>query len=315
MIDSKWNQPGTAPENMVKQLQYVPQLYAYSCAKTEMARKFWESLNPVPEKVNIYTTGKNVWSVPNGKDLEVLNDYLGREVSWWWNYPCNDNDVTKLFPMDTYANFADEAHINALARLEADLKGTQTLIINPMQQGEVSKIALFSVADYAWNNSGFNNSRSWEAALEAVVGENYAGALRTVAPYLRYFDADALAYEVTNYRRSVSEGRPRPGALVGQLRSVTAACAKLRGLKDSSRESDRLLYEDLRPWLLKLEAMATETVARLEGRETTAIDLDNNPDFHFPILTGMGDDISLSVKTAEPSAKYLQPLLMELRKN
>ena len=183
-----------------------------------------------------------------------------------------------------------------------------------MQQGEVSKIALFSVADYAWNNSGFNNSRSWEAALEAVVGEKYARDLRSVAPYLRYYDADALAYEVNNYRRSVSEGKPRPGALIGQLRSVATACAKLRGLKDSSRESDRLLYEDLRPWLLKLEAMATETVARLEGHETTAVDLDNNADFQFPILTGLGDGIRLSVKTAEPSAKYLQPLLLELRK-
>lgn len=314
LIDERWNSAAAEPTDTVKPLHYVPQLYAFSWVSREQGKRFFNSLATVPDKVRIYITGRAVWTVPNSEDLAIVSEWLGRKASWWWNYPCNDNDVTKLFPMDTYANFADEAHINALARLEADLKGTQTLIINPMQQGEVSKIALFSVADYAWNNSGFNNSRSWEAALEAVVGEKYAGDLRSVAPYLRYYDADALAYEVNNYRRSVSEGKPRPGALIGQLRSVATACAKLRGLKDSSRESDRLLYEDLRPWLLKLEAMATETVARLEGHETTAVDLDNNADFQFPILTGLGDGIRLSVKTAEPSAKYLQPLLLELRK-
>ena len=315
LIDERWNGAAAEPADTVKPLHYVPQLYAYSWVSREQGKRFFNSLSSVPEKVRIYITGRAVWTVPNSFDLDLVNGWLGRKASWWWNYPCNDNDVTKLFPMDTYANFADESHINSLARLEADLKGTQTLIINPMQQGEASKIALFSVADYAWNNSGFNNDRSWDAALEAVVGTDYAASLRTVAPYLRYYDDDALAYEVNNYRRSVSEGKPRPGALIGLLRGVVAACAKLRGLEGSARESDRLLYDDLRPWLLKLEAMASETVARLEGHETTAIDLDNNPDFHFPILTGMGDDISLSVKTAEPSAKYLQPLLMELRKN
>ena len=315
LIDERWNGSAAEPADTVKPLHYVPQLYAYSWVSREQGKRFFNSLASVPAKVRIYITGRAVWTVPNSFDLELVNGWLGREASWWWNYPCNDNDVTKLFPMDTYANFADESHINSLARLEADLKGTQTLIINPMQQGEASKIALFSVADYAWNNSAFNNDRSWDAAIEAVVGEEYAAPLRTVAPYLRYYDADALAYEVNNYRRSVSEGKPRPGALISQLRNVAAACAKLRGLNESARESDRLLYDDLRPWLLKLEAMANETIARLEGQETTAVDLDNNPDFQFPILTGMGDDIRLSVKTTEPSAKPLQPLLMELRKN
>lgn len=312
-IDERWNRPDAQPADTVKPLHYVPQLYAFSWVAAEQARRFFGSLSTVPEKVRIYITGRNVWSVPNSTDLAIVRDYLGHDTSWWWNYPCNDNDVTKLFTMDMYANFHDEQHIATLARLEPQLKGTPTLIINPMQQGEVSKIALFSVADYAWNNRAFDNQQSWEAALPAVVGRKYAPTLRTLAPYLRYFDADALNYVVKNYRNSVERGHPQPGGLVSQLRSVVTACEQMEGLKTSDRASDRLFYEDVRPWLLKLRAMATETIERLEGRTPEAVDLEQNPDFQFPILTGLGDGISLSVKTAEPSAEVLQPLLIWLR--
>lgn len=315
-MDSRWNGPKAAPADTVRPLHYVPQLYAFSWASAEQGKRFFNALGSVPEKVRIYITGRNVWSVPNNADLAVVREWLGRDASWWWNYPCNDNDVTKLFTMDTYANFSDEKHIITLDRLQGSLQGTSTLISNPMQQGEASKIALFSIADYAWNNAAFDNHRSWEAALSAVVGTTYAAALRKLAPYLRYFDGDALAYLVGNYRRSVAEGRPQPWALVNELRRVVAACQTMNGMATSSRQSDRLFYGDIRPWLLKLEAMAAECAERLEGKEpTTVADLDNTPDFQFEILSGLGADITLSVQTAEPAAVYLQPLLMELRED
>lgn len=312
-IDDRWNKPGAVPADTVKPLHYVPQLYAYSWVSTDQARRFFGSLSSVPEKVRIYITGAAVWTVPNSGDLSTVSQWLGHDTSWWWNYPCNDNDVTKLFTMDTYANFHDEQHIRTLDRLEPSLKGTPTLIINPMQEGEVSKIALFSVADYAWNNRAFDNHQSWEAALPAVVGEKFAPALRQLAPYLRYFDADALSYAVRNYRRSVDEGTPRPGAVVGHLRRVIRACETLETMKTSPRQEDVLFFEDVRPWLLKLKAMAAETIERLEGRKPAAVDLNATPDFQFPILTGLGNDINLSVKTAEPAAEVLQPLLEWLR--
>ena len=267
----------------------------------------------MPEKVRIYITGAAVWTVPNSADLATVREWLGHDTSWWWNYPCNDNDVTKLFTMDTYANFHDEKHITTLARLEPSLKGTPTLISNPMQQGEASKLSLFSVADYAWNNNAFDNHRSWEAALKAVVSKDFAPALRTLAPYLRYFDGDALNYQANNYRQSVQEGHPRPWGLIGELRRVLAACLTLEKMKDSHSQSDVLMYEDIRPWLLKLKAMAEETIQRLEGKTPEPTDLQNNPDFQFPILTGLGNEINLRVKTAEPAAEVLQPLLEWLR--
>ena len=313
-LEKQWNAAGANPADTVRPLHYVPQLYAFSWASAEQAKRFFGALGSVPEKVRIYITGRNVWSVPNNADLNTVREWLGHDASWWWNYPCNDNDVTKLFTMDTYANFADERHVVTLDRLEASLQGTPTLISNPMQQGEASKIALFSIADYAWNNGAFDNHRSWEAALPAVVSKDFVGPLRHLAPYLRYFDGDALSYLVGNYRSSVANGNPQPWGLIHELRRVMASCQVMKGMETSPRLSDRLFYGDIRPWLLKLEAMASECAERLEGKQpAVTYDLDNTPEFQFEILTGLGADIDLSVKTAEPAAVFLQPLLIELR--
>ncbi len=38
-----------------------------------------------------------------------------------------------------------------------------------MNQGQASKVALFSGADYAWNPGAFDADKSWEASLAAIV--------------------------------------------------------------------------------------------------------------------------------------------------
>ena len=329
-IDKKWNFTGAAPADTVKPLQYVPQLYAFSWVSKEKARKFWESLRPVPAKVNIYTTGKNVWSVPNSSDLDVLHDYLGREVSWWWNYPCNDNDMTKIFPADTYSNFADEKHIANDARLEKGLR-LKTIIINPMQQGEISKIALFSVADYTWNMNAFDNQTSWEASLPAVVGRDRANAFKTLVPYLRHYDAQTpLAQLISNFKAafekgSAAEKTQASAALTTELKRLGEACDVVATMQQSHLESDSLFYADLRPWLLKLKSMTTQAqtmlralqpdgekaVGRIDfAKSWSAIEgMEKNEQFQFDVLNGLGSDIKLSVLTAEPAAKSLRPFL------
>ena len=327
MIDQRWNAPGTPAADMVKPLQYVPQLYAYSWTTPDKARKFWESLNPVPDKVNIYTTGKNVWSVPNSTDLAVLNDYLGREVSWWWNYPCNDVDVTKIFVADTYANFADEKHIHYSGDLEKDLK-VKTVIVNPMQQGELSKIPLFGVADYTWNMETFNNMENWKASLPAILGSETAPSFETIVPYLRYYDSlSPLAGLINEFKAEYAQkgSKASADALKGELGKIVEACKVVGKMKDSPCVSDSLFYADLRPFVLKLEAMAGNAGIMVDAlmaevlpqmtlvefaKSWSAIEgMEKNENHRFDILRGMGSEITLQVQTAEPAAQALRPFL------
>jgi len=312
-VDARWNAPGASPADTVKPLCYVPQLYAYGWVSLDRGQQFYESLRPTPGKAGVFITGRNVWSVPNNGDLSLVQSWLGREVSWWWNYLCNDNDVTKLFVADMYTNFRDETHIISTDRLPATLSGTNTILVNPMQQGELSKIGLFSVADYTWNTTAFNNERSWEASLTAVLPPGYAQAFRTVAPHLRYYDNDALEYHVKNYWRSVERGTPSPGLLIDLLGQVHEACLTLKQMQNSPAESDRLFYDDLRPWLLRLEAMTAQAVGLLRGESPLAVDFEGNPDFQFQVLGGMGEHITLTTRTAQPSATVLAPFIARLR--
>ena len=178
----------------MKPLHYVPQLYAYSWVSEAKAKKFFQSLSATPSKINIYITGRAVWTVPNSDDPAKVSSWLGRDVAWWWNYPCNDNDMDKLFMLDTYRNFDDEAHIDRNATLDPDLRGVNTLICNPMQQPAASKVALFSAGDYAWNRRAFDNERSWMASLRSVFGKHWHQAFRLI-PYISTYD------QSTNFRR------------------------------------------------------------------------------------------------------------------
>jgi len=311
-IDARWNRAGAIAADTVKPLHYVPQLYAHGWVSQDRARQFYESLSAVPEMVNIYITGRDVWSVPNNDDLSLVGTWLGRQVSWWWNYPCNDQDPTKLFVMDTYSNFRDETHINSLASLEQSLLGLQSLIINPMQQGELSKIALHGVADYSWNNSAFQSRWNWDAAVVAVVGQGRAQAFKKLAPYLRYYDNDALGYLVDRYQESVKRQRPNPNPLISELRQVNAACKEIEAMQQSQVESDRLFFDDVRPWLYKLDDMTAEAVALLEGRHPSPGNYDTNPRYQFETLGGMGAEIKLRTCIAQPSNQCLGALLQWL---
>ena len=326
-IDEKWNKEGTPAEDKVKPLHYVPQLYAYSWVSDDKAKTFFESLRPVPDKVNIYITGANVWSVPNNGDIQKVYGWLGKGTSWWWNYLCNDQDMTKLFISDMQTNFRDESHIFSTSRIPADIT-LKTLIVNPMQQGMLSRIGLFSTADYSWNTSAFNSVRSWEAAVRSVGGSALLGDITedlfNIIPALRYYDNDEFEYLITRYKQSVERGKPAPGALIAELKKVNASCSKIeKTLVLSSKQSDALLYSDLRPWLLKLKAMTAEAVYLLgkkhpeyadkDSNDAVPRDYENDPDFRFEILGGMGEHIKMAERTAEPSAKCLLPFIYWLR--
>ena len=323
-IDQEWNVEGAAPADTVKPLNVVPQLYALSWVSTEQCQSFYKALRSTPEKVDFYITGQKTWTVPNSSDLQLVKGYLGRDVSWWWNYVCNDQDPTKLFPLDTYSNFSVHPRISSSSQLEANLQGAQTILINPMQQGEVSKIALFSIGDYTWNTAGFDNKSSWEAALPAVVGKEHGDALRRLAPYLNYFDATAFGTLSNRFKTAIEKGNAPTEAMQTEIKDILTACQDLHSLETSERESNRLFYKDVEPWLLKLETMAQE-IAKLTElvvqpneddkwetfmKEMNYVKgLNTDSRFAFNILTGMGSSIKLSTRYAEPAQESMMPFV------
>ncbi len=319
MIDREWNGRKALPADTVKPLHFVPQLYAYSWVSRQQGERFFRSLSATPKKVCIYITGRAVWTVPNSEDPDLVSSWLGRDVAWWWNYPCNDNDMNKIFPLDTYRNFDDEAHIDRNATLDPNLKGVNTLISNPMQQGEVSKIALYSIADYAWHRAAFDNDASWMASLKAIFGKHADNAFR-ILPLTRHYDTNTpLADRIRLWKANPNDQRATQ-ALLDELRSLQADAKALSTMATSDNVSDRLLWHELQPYVEKVADMCgiahaliapANDTQRQQARQQ-AEQLDKNPKYQFSILSGMGNDISLSKRGAEPAAKVLQPFVSTL---
>ncbi len=322
-IEARWNVRGASPADTVKPVNFVPQLYAHGWADAEKRARFFNALGKSHPSVIVYITGAAVWTVPNSEDLAIVSHDLGRNLAWWWNYPCNDNDMTKLFVRDTYANFDDEKWIDDDARLPKALNGASALISNPMQQGEAAKIALFGVGDFSWNNAAFDNESDFKAAVKATVGKAKAANFEYLTNYLRYYDSEPVASLVDAYKNT---GDSAP--LKAEMTKMLQACQSIEAMEESGNESDCLFVADIRPWLNSLGDMAYLTLEMLDAidakasgplsprQAATALKLkkavrefDNDESYTFNVFHGMGDDIRLSQRTAEPSAVVLRPFL------
>ncbi len=327
-LEALYNKEDALPADTVKPLHFVPQAYAAGFVNDSQREGFFTALASTPSNITIYTTGWGVWSIPNSSDLYAIAKYLGRDVAWWWNYPCNDNADGQIYTMDMYSNFYDLPAVNSNGTLPTSLEHGAGIVSNPMQEGELSKIALFSVADYAWNTEEFRVKSSWQAAVRAVVGDEAYDDYILLSDYLRYNDPADFNSMMTDVKSQLSSGNITSTALDERLEQISKACDTFIAFKTSEREEDRLFYIDIEPWLLKLKQMTLScqqllAVARIESEddakwENYVASLDgyeglfSNEEYVAYALEGMGTGISVSQRISQPSERYFKSFLTYL---
>ena len=331
-IENKWNKVGAAAEDTVRPLHFVPQIYCNSFANSvDQRQRFMSALNKVPSYITVYSTGQGVWSVPNNSHTTTIIEEFGRPMGWWWNYPCNDNADGQIYPMDMYSNFLDMPAVGNDERLPSNLNNCQGIVANPMQQGQVAKTSLFSIADYAWNNAGFDNQASWEASFQYIIkDEALRKAYHDITYYLRWNEPQTLQTLIDNYKTSLDNGAPNATILQKTILKIKADCEKVITLKDSEVQSDRLLYADIAPWLHTLHTYATITDLMLNILDNSAEKhaeswlavkavcdsleaLDFSTLYTAYALEGMGNGISVSHRQAQLSRKYWYPFITYLK--
>ena len=331
-IEQKYNKSTAAPADTVKPLHFVPQIYCTTFSSSEEQRQgFFTALANTPQHITIYTTGWGVWSIPNSSDLNQVKKYLGRNVGWWWNYPCNDNADGQIYTKDMYSNFYDMPSVSNNGSLPATLENGIGIVSNPMQEGELSKIALFSVADYAWNTAKFVNSTSYKAAVKAVVGKENAEDFEFLADYLRYNDPSDFSTMMNSSKSAIQKGISNTYLvnLKQRLERINTACDKFIAFETSEKESDRLFYQDIAPWLQKLKTMTSNSLKLIEVSQTTgdretrwnefiaankeleAIYTDTK--YIAYALEGMGSGISVSQRVSQPSELYFKKFVAWLQ--
>lgn len=324
-MEQKYNKDYTNPSDTVLPIHYVPHIYAIDFANDQQLQTYFDAIAQTKSNIVVYTTGSGVWSSLKNADFVRMEQLMRRPVALWWNYPCNDNKDGRIYTADMYTTL----HEMGLPTPETEIPQCLGMVSNPMQQGEVAKICLFGVADYAWNNRAFNPQRNWEASFPRIVGSANAPLYRYLSLYLRHDDPDHLGTMIENYKAGCKEGIDNGYALRDTLKAVKDAADRMLALaKSPESASDALLLQDLRPWLMKLSSMAetAQLLMNLSHMDRPSMERDfvinkiketlasykDSPDYQVDALEGMGENPPSELHPVEPSYKHLMPFILWL---
>lgn len=272
---------GEKVEQQVAYLQYLtdnfvkkhPDVSALSVCPTAYNTAFggaglWNYMNTMSQldpDVKIMWTGRSVVDMLVVDNLKSFTEMAGRKPYIWLNYPVNDygggsilmGSVTGLDP-----NIKD--HVSAFCS-------------NPMEYSHGSKVALYGLADFAWNPEEFNPASNWEQATAELVPEA-VDAFRTFC--LSHVDYYSSTH---GYRRS--DETPEFQALNAECGALTAENApKYREYFQKQLDAaialealDNPLTTELSAWVLNFRLQAERGLSMTRIAEILASD--NPADF------------------------------------
>lgn len=209
---------------------------------------FGKILDP---SIAIFWTGDAVCSDVTKSTLDWVNSRILRPAFTWWNYPVTDYVRNLLLQGPVYG-------LDTSLKEGTDLSG---FVSNPMEHGEASKLALYSVADYTWNIAAYNPMDSWERALVELAG-NASNSYRTFAihsgdtgtGYRRDESWTTDTLSLNNYTQAQYD------ALYQEFAAIE------RVANDMEQHCDNApLMSELRPWLTEFSQLGTR------GRKTLEI--------------------------------------------
>ncbi|NBK97255.1 MAG: hypothetical protein EOM50_04455, partial [Erysipelotrichia bacterium] len=150
-----------------------------------------------PENVQIIMTGGKIWGEVSNNFTNSFYNNTGRGPYMWINWPCSDNSKNHLI-MGGYSTFLQPG---------VNPENIQGIVLNPMQQSEPSKVAIFGNADYAWNiwDTQEQADQAWEDSFSYV---NHNSALESDASMAlkelsKHMMNQAMDGRVTSLKESV----------------------------------------------------------------------------------------------------------------
>ena len=130
----------------------------YQEGTSNYRKQFLEGLR---EDVWVFSTGYGVVAprITKGHATAIAEAW-GHEIVYWDNYPVNDYARHRLY-------------MGPLSGRDPQLPQTVGFTFNPMNEAELSKVALLTAASYTWNSKAYIPLESWELAIRILGGDSW----------------------------------------------------------------------------------------------------------------------------------------------
>lgn len=213
-----------------------------------------------PEDIKIFWTGEAVCQPVEQKTLDHFRKHnlpAGKEARrsplFWLNWPVNDINGERLMMGK-----------GSLLRTEVNPADLAGVVTNPMQEAEASKVAIFAVADYAWNVKGFKADQSWNDSFKYVDAQA-SEALHTLAKHMSnpqpnghglvLAESEELQPLITKINNQLEAGKLNAtdaNQMIAEMQTIIDAC------KDFHAQSKNVkLKKELKPFTDSLSDLAT----------------------------------------------------------
>ena len=213
--------------------------------------------NGLHKGIEVMWTGAGVADMINQSDLDFFKTATnGLDPFIWLNYPVNDYCIGHMLMGKFYGN--DQGDNAFGAKMTA-------FTSNPMEYAEASKVALYGVADYAWNMKDYNPEANWERAIKYLMPTN-AEAYHVFCEH----NVD-LGTTVHGMRR---EGESPNFDATATIEARKAQYDKMVEAADAllADTYNPALITEITPWLLKMKYMGQRGQKMVEMQQA----LDND---------------------------------------
>ncbi|MEU6347721.1 beta-N-acetylglucosaminidase domain-containing protein [Streptomyces sp. NPDC047072] len=244
LLNTVWKE-FSANHTGLEPLEMVPTEYS-DLADSPYKKALREQLDP---DVVVEWTGVGVIAPTITTDqVKQAREVYGHPILIWDNYPVNDYVTSRLL-LGPYTG-----------REPGVATAATGVTANPMIQGEASKLALFTSADYLWNPAAYNPRRSFLASVRDLGGPQAAKWLQIFAEnnYSSQLDATespTLTKLIAAFRKAyeADSGLDQAAArLKGYFADMAATPAQLR-----AHLANPGFLDETSAWLDKLGSYGT----------------------------------------------------------
>ena len=207
-----------------------------------------------PENVQIVMTGGQVWGFCSPSFTNSFYNNVGRGAYLWINWPCTDNSKNHLI-MGGYADFLQPG---------VDPNKVEGIVLNPMQQSEPSKVAIFGNACYTWNmwETREEADKAWDNAFacvdhNTVVPNDASNALRELCKHMidqtRFEDNPNVLEESVVLREELSAFQSKLNAGTLTQADIDSLVEEFTILQNASKiyreQGNTAIAGQIEPWL------------------------------------------------------------------